>query len=261
VSAEEAVEETKATEAPGGRITTEIGPHLDPLRASYREAIIESPAIRRSLEKADTALLCIDLQYLDAAPHHGVFANAERSGVSAESQRYYFDRLESTVLPNVRRLQDGFRAHRLEVIHTRIQSLTRDGRDRGPQHKRLDLHAPPGSREADFLEVVAPQGDEIVINKTASGVFNSTNIAYVLRNMEITGLVMVGVYSNECVSTAIRDACDLGFVVTLISDGCATVTPELQNATITAMKDRYARVVTTDEALAELATLADVAHG
>ncbi|MEQ8939087.1 MAG: isochorismatase family protein, partial [Gammaproteobacteria bacterium] len=57
---------------------------------------------------------------------------------------------------------------------------------------------------------------------------------------------------NECVSTAIRTACDLGFYVTLISDGCATVTPELQKATITTMKDRYARVLNTEEALAEI---------
>ncbi len=83
--------------------------------------------------------------------------------------------------------------------------------------------------------------------------FTSTNLAYVLRNLEVTALFVAGVYSNECVSTAIRDACDLGFYVTLIEDGCATVTPELQKATITTMKDRYARVMATDEALKELA--------
>ncbi|MCB0256635.1 MAG: cysteine hydrolase, partial [Anaerolineae bacterium] len=99
-----------------------------------------------------------------------------------------------------------------------------------------------------------------VINKTASGVFNATNIEYILRNMGITGLFIVGVYSNECVSTAIRDACDLGFYVTLIDDGCATVTPELQHATVTTMKDRYARVMTTDQAVAELNALVDDGH-
>jgi nicotinamidase-related amidase len=83
-------------------------------------------------------------------------------------------------------------------------------------------------------------------------VFNSTNLEYILRNLEITGLFTVGVYSNECVSTAIRDACDLGFFVTLIQDGCATVTPTLQSATIQTMKDRYARVMTTEEAIREI---------
>jgi nicotinamidase-related amidase len=226
--------------------------NVDPLSYAYRETITEVPAIQRSLEKHQTALLCIDLQYLDAAPRYGVFADAKRSGVPEEAQTYYFERLEKLVLPNVRRLQEAFRANGLEVIHTRIQSLTQDGRDRGPGHKRLGLHAPPGSKEAEFLEQVAPVGDEIIINKTASGVFNATNLDYVLRNLGITGLFVTGVYSNECVSTAIRDACDLGFYVTLVADGCATVTPELQSATITTMKDRYARVMTTDEAIAEL---------
>jgi len=106
-----------------------------------------------------------------------------------------------------------------------------------------------------FLEQVAPQDDEIIIDKTASGVFNASNIAYVLRNLDVTGLFVTGVYSNECVSTAIRDACDRGFYVTLISDGCATVTPELQKATITTMKDRYARVLNTQEAISEIQEL------
>lgn len=229
---------------------------IDPLREAYRESITDAPALLKSLEQHHTALLSIDLQYLDAAPGYGVFADAAQSGVPIEAQEYYFHRLSETVLPNVRKLQDAFRTNKLEVIHTRIQSLTQDGRDRGPGHKRLNLHAAPGSKEAEFIEQVAPVSDEIIINKTASGVFNATNIEYILRNMNVTGLFIVGVYSNECVSTAIRDACDLGFYVTLISDACATVTPELQNATITTMKDRYARVLTTEEALQELAELA-----
>jgi nicotinamidase-related amidase len=229
---------------------------VDPLRDAYRESITHTPDVATSIRTHKTALLCIDMQYLDAAPGCGVFADVEASGVPHEAQEYYFDRLKYTVLPNVRKLQDEFRRHSLEVIHTRIQSLTKDGRDRSAAHKRLGLHAAPGSKEAQFLDEVAPQGDEIIIDKTASGVFNASNIAYVLRNLEVTGLFVTGVYSNECVSTAIRDACDRGFYVTLISDGCATVTPELQKATITTMKDRYARVMKTMDAINEIRELA-----
>ena len=99
---------------------------------------------------------------------------------------------------------------------------------------------------------IAPKGDEIVINKTASGVFNSTNIEFILRNLGITGLFICGVYTNECVSTTVRDASDRGFYTTLINDACATVTPELHNATISTIKDRYARVLTTEEAVKEI---------
>lgn len=231
---------------------------VDPLREQYRGTLITNRALTRALGTHHAALLCIDLQYLDAARGWGVFADAERSGLPVEAQDYYFDRLDNVVLPNVRRLQDAFRAQGLEVIHTRIQSLTQDGRDRGPGHKRLGLHAAPGSKEAEFLEIVAPEDDEIIINKTASGVFTATNLEYVLRNLGVTALFIVGVYSNECVSTAIRDACDLGFYVTLIEDGCATVTPELQRATLLTMKDRYARVMTTEQALAELSKVEEV---
>jgi nicotinamidase-related amidase len=226
---------------------------LDPLREQYQGTLISTRLLRQELAKHHVALLCIDLQYLDAARGHGVFADAAASGVPLAAQEYYFHQLETRVLPNVRRLQDAFRAQGLEVIHSRIQSLTRDGRDRSPGHKRLNLHAAPGSKEAEFVESVAPVGDEIVLNKTASGVFNSTNLQYLLRNLDISSLFIVGVYSNECVSTAVRDACDLGFYVTLIEDACTTVTPELQGATIATIKDRYARVMTTDEAIAEIA--------
>ncbi|WP_018948345.1 cysteine hydrolase family protein [Thioalkalivibrio sp. ALMg11] len=225
---------------------------LDPLREQYQESLITTPVLRQELREHHVALLCIDLQYLDAARGHGVFANSADSGVPLEAQEYYFNRLEQTVLPNVRRLQDAFREEGLEVIHTRIRSLTHDGRDRSPGHKRLHLHAAPGSKDAEFVEEVAPVGDEIVLDKTASGVFNSTNLHYILRNLNISALFIVGVYSNECVSTAVRDACDLGFYVTLMDDATATVTPEMQKATLTTIKDRYARVMSTDEAIREI---------
>lgn len=226
--------------------------HVDPLQKKYRASISEAPGVTESLEKHKTALLVIDLQYLDAAPGHGVFADANNSSIPKEAQEYYFKRLDHVVLPNVRKLQDRFRDANMEVIHTRIMSITQNGRERSPGHKRLKLHAPPGSKEAEFLPEVAPKGDEIIINKTASGVFNSTNIEYMLRNLGITGLFICGVYTNECVSTTVRDACDLGFYTTLINDACATVTPELHNATIQTIKDRYARVMTTEEAVKEI---------
>ena len=226
--------------------------HVDPLKKSYHDSIIDTPHVEKALKLHNVALMVIDIQYLDAAEGYGVFADAEKSGVPIEAQEYYFKRLHHVVLPNVRRLQDAFRDLKLEVMHTRIQSLTKDGRDRSVGHQRLGLHAAPGSKEAEFLPEVAPKGDEIIINKTASGVFNSTNTEYILRNMSIDTLYVCGVYTNECVSTTVRDACDRGFHTTLINDACATVTPELHNATISTIKDRYARVMTSDEVVKEI---------
>ena len=229
----------------------------DPLKQIYHESIVDHPMHFKQLSNAGTALLCIDLQYLDAAEGYGVFQNPEVSGVSEQDRRYYFDTLNGYVLPNVRRLQDAFRSHGLEVIHVRIQALTQDGRDRSTGHKRLQLLARPGSREADFLEQVEPQGDEIVINKTASGVFSCTNLHYVLKNMGVGALFVVGVYTNECVETTIRDACDLGYSVTMVEDGCTTVTEMLHRASIATLKDRYSRVISTEQAIEDIQTSVD----
>lgn len=222
---------------------------MDPLKESYRDRIVQAPERVEHLKEEKAALLCIDLQYLDAARGHGIFFETASLGVPPEAHEYYFSTLESTVLPNVRRLQDTFREHGLEVIHIRICSYTRDGRDRSPGHRRLGLHAAPGSKEAEILEEVAPRGDEIVISKTASGVFNATNLDYVLRNLEIQSLFVTGVYTDECVSTTVRDAADCGYLVTVIEDGCTTVTPDRQNFTIATLRDRYTRVMTTDQAI------------
>jgi signal transduction histidine kinase len=47
--------------------------------------------------------------------------------------------------------------------------------------------------------------NEIVIPKTASGIFNATNVDYVLRNLGIDYLVMYGVMTDQCVESAVRD--------------------------------------------------------
>ena len=204
-------------------------------------------------------LLCIDLQYLGCKEGFGVFESNRHAGVPDKEIRRYLERLHETVLPNVRRLQDYFRSKQLEVLHTRIQSLTSDGRERSLEHKRLGLHAPPGSELAQFLPEVAPQEDEIVLPKTASGVFIATNLEYILRNLCVSELFVVGVYSNECVSSAVRSAGDLGFHVTVVSDATAAISGELHEATLLTVKDRYAKVMTTEETIACLEESEDIA--
>lgn len=226
--------------------------YLDPLKEIYHDSLIEVPDHAIGLKQHHTALLVIDVQYLDAAEGYGVFAPGAHETISAESRRYYFERLKTTTLPNIQRLLEAFRTAGLEVIHTRIQALTHDGRDRSKGHKRLNLLAAPGSKEAEFLPEVAPVGDEIIVNKTASGVFSSTNLHYVLNNIGITNLIVCGVYTNECVETTVRDACDLGYVTSIPEDACATVTPELHEASLATLRDRYARILSTNEVIAEV---------
>lgn len=197
-------------------------------------------------------LLCIDLQRLCCCEEYGLREHYRRAGIGDEHISDYLRRIQEVVLPNVQALQQYFRAHGHEVIHTRIQSLTRDGRDRSLEHKRLRLLAPPGSNRAEFLPGIGPGDNEVVVNKTASGVFSSTNIEYLLRNLHVSELFVVGVSTNECVSSSVRSAADLGFDVRLISDATAAITPELHEATLLTSRDRYAQVMSTEVALDKL---------
>ena len=105
-----------------------------------------------------------------------------------------------------------------------------------------------------MIDRIAPQGDEIVLPKSSSSVFISTHIDYVLRNLGVRQLVISGLITDQCVESAIRDACDLGYLVTQVTDACLTYTPERQEHSIQTIKG-YCRQVTTAELLAELSGL------
>jgi ureidoacrylate peracid hydrolase len=62
------------------------------------------------------------------------------------------------------------------------------------------------------------------------------------------------VLTDQCVDSTVRDACDLGYLVTLVTDACATQSEERHQSSI-ANNRGYCRQVTTDEMIAELAAL------
>ena len=180
-----------------------------------------------------------------------ILAKARTPGTSESMKREFYERIAATVLPNQARLQTAARAAGIEVMFTVIESLTLDGRDRSLDHKISGLNVPKGSWEAKVIEEVGPRGDEIIIPKTASGIFNATNISYVLRNLGIEYLIMYGVVTDQCVESAIRDAADRGFMVTQVEDCCAAETPENHAASIESMRGHYCRTRSTDEMIAE----------
>lgn len=205
----------------------------------------------RAIEPKKTALLSIDMQN---AEYSAALINAARRPGSAEAHKlYFYERIETVLIPNQQRLQAAARSAGIEVIFTTIESLTQDGRDRSLDHKISRLHFPKGSHDSKVMDAVGPVGDEIHIPKTASGIFNCTNIEYVLRNLGIEYLVMYGVCTDQCVETAIRDAADRGFMVTQIDDACAAEDAKRHERSIEAMKGHYCRTCSTDEMIAEIA--------
>ncbi|MEX0407836.1 isochorismatase family cysteine hydrolase [Aquibium sp. LZ166] len=204
------------------------------------------------LDPKESALLFIDVQNFCARRDGGEFKDVPDSDIAGKYS-YYFERLKSLAIPNMQRLQKAFRGAGIEVLYTTIESLTKDGRDRSLDYKITGFHVPKGSWDGKVIDEIAPGDDEIVLPKTSSSVFVSTHIDYLLRNLGVKQLVLSGLVTDQCVESAIRDACDLGYLVTLVRDACATYNQERHDNTLRAIKG-YCRQINTDALIEEIST-------
>lgn len=202
------------------------------------------------LVPADSALLFVDVQNFAAHRKGGEFKDMHEAAFTAK-YGWFFDELDARVIGNMQAIQAACRAAGVEVMYTTIESLTLDGRDRSLDYKITGFNVPKGSWDGKVIDQIAPQGDEIVLPKSSSSVFVSTHIDYVLRNLGVKQLVISGLITDQCVESAIRDACDLGYLVTQVTDACLTYTPERHANSIQTIKG-YCRQVTTAELIAEL---------
>jgi ureidoacrylate peracid hydrolase len=202
------------------------------------------------LAPAKSALLFIDVQNFSAHRQGAEFKDLPEAEFAAK-YGWYFDQLETRVIPNMQAIQTACRQAGVEVMYTTIESLTLDGRDRSLDYKITGFHVPKGSWDGKVIDEIAPQGDEIVLPKTSSSVFVSTHIDYILRNLGVTQLVISGLITDQCVESAIRDACDLGYLVTEVTDACLTYSQERHDHSLRTIKG-YCRQVTTDDLVREL---------
>ena len=221
-----------------------------------------------SLHRDKVALLIIDVQRY--------CCNAGSTCSSSDDDHHHYDSTEyyqteslPRMMSNIERLLETFRTFRdlpskgrngCEVIFTAIQSLTMDGRDisldyklSGPFFQQL----PKVNTSLDdiFLPNIRPQVEigkgDIYIPKTASSVFHSTNIDYVLRNLNMEQLVIVGQITEQCVESAVRNAADMGYFVTVVHDACASYSQEKHNQGLAGMSG-YCRIVNPQLIMDEL---------
>jgi ureidoacrylate peracid hydrolase len=197
-----------------------------------------------------SALLFVDVQNFSAHKKGTEFVGLSEESFT-EKYGWYFNELESRVIPNMQALQNAFRKKKIEVMYTTIESLTEDGRDRSLDYKITGFHVPKGSWDGKVIDQIAPMGDEIVLPKSSSSVFISTHIDYILRNLGVRQLVISGLITDQCVESAIRDACDLGYLVTQVTDACLTYSQKRHDHSLETIKG-YCRQITTTDLIEEI---------
>ena len=194
-------------------------------------AIVATP-FPFEFDLAKTALVIIDMQRDFVEP--GGFGASLGNDVT---------RLQA-IIPTVRRVLEAWRDADGLVIHTRESHLPdlsdcppakrlrgaptlRIG-DAGPMGRVL-IVGEPGNQ---IVPEVAPIDGEIVIDKPGKGAFHDTGLHETLQDFGITHLVFMGVTTEVCVQTSMREANDRGYDCLLVEDGTESYFPEFKAATL-----------------------------
>jgi nicotinamidase-related amidase len=140
------------------------------------------------MNKSITALIIVDMQKGMQGPGAG-----KRNNPQAES--------------NIARLLASWRKTASPVVHVRHISRT--------------VGSPfwPGQPGAEFQDGLCPLDTEHVVEKNVPDAFINSGLEKWLRVRNINDLVIVGVSSNSSVESTTRTAGNLGFNVTVVSDG------------------------------------------
>jgi nicotinamidase-related amidase len=180
------------------------------------------------------------------------------------------------IVQNIRRLIEVCRARAVPVVHTQFVYATAipclRGDPFGPEHLPavpgatvgfghpssnclIGLDAQPGPNSAEITPELAPRPDELVIAGHTYDKFYGTPLDLALRSQDIRYLLVTGVTTDICVNSTVLAAANRDFRVTVVTDGVATLWPEIQQACFDIWRRKFARLQTTAEVVEELNNL------
>ena len=233
---------------------------------AWQQTVWPGAIPRLELDTDGLGLIVVDVQYSCADP------DRTPGRVRRKEQPDIFDawarRIAEQLVPNTHRLLGWFRARGRPVIFTRVGSLLPDAQDQHSKRRLSWLRPGPdhppyrssvGSADYEILPQIAPRPGELVIDKNASGAFNSSAIDFYLQALSLRTLVVCGVSTFACVDNTARDAADRGYNVILVEDACAGAagSEAAHDATLRTFGRLLGAVKTTDQLLSELDALVE----
>lgn len=109
--------------------------------------------------------------------------------------------------------------------------------------------------ERDCIAVVdelAPRAGEHQVDKYGYNGFHRTRLTDLLHASGVDTVLVTGTVSQICVDDTTRGAFHEGFRAAVIADAVSSYAPDLQQASLRTVAMKYGRVVSAEEALAEL---------
>jgi len=194
------------------------------------------------LDQQRTALLVIDIQ--------NTYMEVDSDPVEADRWAPFRERMNSTVIPNTGKIINLCRKSGVEVIFARIACLKTDGRDRSLSQKKPGFNyllLPKDREDSQLVAELSPQDDDIVVIKTTDSALTGTNLRLVLRNMEISDVIVAGIFTDQCVSSTVRSLADESFGVVVVEDCCAAATDELHLNELKSINMIYCHVAQSED--------------
>jgi ureidoacrylate peracid hydrolase len=177
------------------------------------------------------------------------------------------------IVPNLRRLVETCRQRLVPVIFTEFVYATAVPCLRGDPFGVEHLPAPRGEstgfglpssncliapqagqgpNSSEIIPELAPRPDELVVRGHTYDKFYGTPLDLALRSQDIRYLIVTGVVTDVCVNCTLLSAANRDYRVTAVTDGVATLWPELQQACFEVWRRKFARLRTADEVIAEI---------
>ena len=217
---------------------------------------LETPYPDFEIRRGKTALVLIDMQkiaspdpFVKAAIKKGLPEKDIREAVTDYEGRFW------KAVDNAARILKVCRQKGIDVVHVHLEAPTKNPLHTAKVNRKIGLLVAPASDESQSLDAVKPLPDELIVNKTNGGAFSGTNLDFVLRNMDIESLILVGFLTDECVAATAYHAADIGYDVLLVRDASATHRKEAHDAIIWSLDDMCLKVYTTDEVVRKLEAL------
>jgi biuret amidohydrolase len=157
-------------------------------------------------------------------------------------------------LPNITRLLPAARAAGVRIVHCLVQRRP-DGLGANHNAKifaigRGGVDITPGSPGAAVLPELGPEPTDLVLHRWHGvGPMGGTDLDAVLRNLDVSTIVVVGVSLNIAIPNLVMDAVNAAYRVIVPRDAVAGVPAEYGNAIIDNTLSLLATITTTDELL------------
>jgi nicotinamidase-related amidase len=103
----------------------------------------------------------------------------------------------------------------------------------------------PGLEEPVPVDAaIAPQPGEMVVTKRRVSAFAGSDLEVILRAHRIEHLVLTGISTSGVVLSTLRQAADMDYRLSVLSDGCADMDEEVHSVLLNKVFPRQAEVLT-----------------